>query len=100
MRHESWSLTSHYPPAALIVVVLLCSGLAHAQQNNSTRENERTTEAPLRERAFNLLESLADQVNSLQSGENRARLGSNIADSLWNHDEKRARTLLVAVQND
>jgi hypothetical protein len=54
----------------------------------------------LREKAFNLLESLADQVNSLQSGENRARLGSNIADSLWNHDEKRARTLLVSVQND
>jgi hypothetical protein len=86
---------------ALIVAVVFYSAVADAQQNkNSTAENAQTTEAPLREKAFNLLESLAGQINTLQSAENRARLGSNIAESLWNHDEKRARTLLVSVEDD
>lgn len=84
----------------LIVAIVLCFGRAHAQQKNSTAENAQTTDAPLREKAFNLLESLAGQINTLQSAENRARLGSNIAESLWNHDEKRARTLLVSVEDD
>jgi len=85
---------------ALIVAIVLCSGLAAAQQSNSTAENAQTTDAPLRVKAFNLLESVADQVNTLQSAENRARLGSNIAESLWNHDEKRARTLLISIEDD
>ncbi len=83
----------------LIVAIVLCSGLAHAQQNNSTMENAQTTDA-LREKALNLLELLAGQISSLQSAENRARLGSNIAESLWDHDEKRARSLLVSVEED
>lgn len=87
-------------PLVLIVALVLCSGHAHAQLNTSTGENAQTTEAALRERAFNLLESLAGQINTLQSGENRARLGSNIAASLWSHDEKRARALLVSVEGD
>ena len=101
MRHQFRSLITHRQLSvwAIILAVVLCSGLAQAQQNNSTRENARPTEA-LREKAFALLESVADQINTLQSTENRARLGSNIAESLWNHDEKRARTLLVSVEND
>ena len=43
---------------------------------------------------------MADQISILQSVENRARLGSNLAASLWKHDEQRARGLLLAVQND
>lgn len=85
---------------ALIVAIVLCSGLAHAQENKSTTENVQSTDSLLREKAFHLLESLAGQINTLQSAENRARLGSNIAESLWNHDEKRARTLFVSVEND
>ncbi len=90
----------HLSSLALIVMIVLFSGLAHAQQNNSITENAQTTDALLRARAFNLLELLAGQINTLQSGENRARLGSNIAESLWNHDEKRARTLFVSVEDD
>jgi hypothetical protein len=85
---------------ALIVAIVLWSGLAHAEQSNLTAENAQTTNAALREKAFNLLESLAGQINTLQSAENRARLGSNIAESLWNHDEKRARSLFASVEND
>ena len=84
----------------LIATVVLCFGLAHAQQNNATPQNAQTTEAHLREKAFDLLESLAGQISTLQSAENRARLASNIAESLWNHDETRARTLLVSVEED
>lgn len=84
----------------VIVAIILCTGLAPAQQSSSTSENAQTTDARLRKKAFNLLESLADQINTLQSTENRARLGSNIAGSLWNHDEKRAQSLLVSVEAD
>jgi len=85
---------------ALIFTVFLCSTFAHAQQANSTPENPDTPNAALREKAFALLESVAGQLSTLQSGENRARLGANIVDSLWKHDEKRARALLALVQDD
>jgi len=86
--------------SAVIIVVLFRFGDARAQQNNSTPENPQTTDEARRAKAFDLLESLAGQINMLQSAENRARLGSNLAESLWNHDEKRARSLLVAVEDD
>ena len=76
---------------ALILAILLSSSSAHAQQDIN---------AALREKAFDLLESVAGQLSTLQSAENRARLGANIADSLWKHDEKRARAVLVMVQQD
>lgn len=76
----------------LILTVVLCPDSAPAQQD--------TTDAALREKAFKLLESAAGQLNSLQSPENRARLGANIADSLWSHDEKRARALFALVEED
>ena len=76
---------------ALILAILLSSSSAHAQQD---------TNAALRQKAFDLLESVAGQLSTLQSAENRARLGANIVDSLWKHDEKRARALLVMVQQD
>lgn len=85
---------------ALILTVFLCSAHARAQQANPTPENPETANAALREKAFALLESVAGQLGTLQSGENRARLGANIVDSLWKHDEKRARALLALVQDD
>jgi hypothetical protein len=96
MKSYSTPILSFLAP---LIAIVLCSGPAHAQQNNEKIEKAQTTEA-LREKAFNLLESLTGQLDGLQSAENRARLGSNIAESLWNHDEKRARSLLVAVEND
>src|SRR5437870_12278239 len=85
--------------SALTLILALAFRLAHAQQSAST-ENPQTSDAALREKAFALLESLANQIGSLQSAENRARLGANIAESLWNYDEKRARILLVSVEDD
>jgi hypothetical protein len=82
----------------LTAVVLLSPTITLAQQSNSTRPDEKTE--ALKEKAYSLLESLANQISTLQSAENRARIGSNIAGSLWPHDEKRARALFVVVGED
>jgi hypothetical protein len=80
----------------LALAVTLCPNYAQAQQPDKSQ----TKDAALREKAFRLLESVGGQLTNLQSPENRARLGANIADSLWNHDEKRARALFGLVQDD
>lgn len=81
---------------AIIVVLLLCLVSAHAQ--TPAQRSEANKE--LREKAFALLESTAGQVNVLQSPENRARIAANIMDSLWTHDEQRARSLLPLIESD
>ena len=83
---------------ALVLTVLLCLTPAPAQQTDSgATENP---DAELRDKAFATLESLANQIGSLQSAENRARIGANIAESIWKHDEPRARNLFQLVKED
>ena len=84
----------------LIVLLVLCAANAPAQQSTSAAENNQSVDEALREKAFDLLKSLANQLSTLQSAENRARIGANIAESLWIHDEKRARDLLTVVAED
>jgi hypothetical protein len=93
-HHQKWTLT------ALLLAIIFYSGSAHAQQSNPTAETAQTANAELRKKAFALLESVADQLGNLQSAENRARIGSNLVDSLWDEDEKRARRLLALVEED
>jgi hypothetical protein len=71
---------------------------AHGQQDTAKPDKEEV--AALREKAFKVLDSVAGQVNTLQSAENRARIGYNLVYSLWEHDEDRARSLLRLVQED
>ena len=85
---------------SLLIIVTLCSANTLAQQTDSTAPAKETADAALRDKAFDLLESLAGQLSTLQSAENRARIGANIAESIWNHDEKRARQLFALVQDD
>src|SRR5262245_48502716 len=89
---------SHKSLLALVLMLLFVSDYAHAQQDKTTPDNQEV--AALREKAFKLLESVASQLNTLQSAENRARMGSNLVDSLWKHDEERARSLIRLVQED
>lgn len=89
----------------LIVVLMLFQRPAQAQQGNPNADNTQTSNSQtanseLREKAFTVLESLAGQLNTLQSAENRARIGANIAESLWKRDETRARALFLLVQQD
>lgn len=86
---------------ALTIAVLICFQPTFGQLNSASNTSAQSREkAELREKAFKLLESLAGQLGSLQSAENRARIGSNIAGSLWPHDEQRARALFALVAED
>lgn len=82
----------------VLIVVTFCPIYASAQQQ--TRKAEDAGEAALREKAYALLESLAGEIGTMQSPENRARIASNIAGSLWTHNETRARELFAMVQQD
>ena len=84
--------------AITILALVIISLPVQAQQNGNTTSQEET--AKLREKAFRLLASLAGQVGSLQSPQNRARIASNIADSIWEHDEAQARALFAAVETE
>ncbi len=88
-----------------LITLILCGFFGvcspHIQsQQRSVSNDEQIADERIREKAFALLEAVAGQLGNLQSVENRARIGSNLVDALWNHDEKRSRTLLVAVEND
>jgi hypothetical protein len=86
---------THYKTFIIIaILVLLLCPVAHAQ------DKPPTTDAARRQKAIELLQSLATQLPTLQSAENRARIGANIADSLWEHDEKRARALFISIEDD
>ena len=84
----------------LIIAFGLCASAAQGQESSSKSPEPKKPDAALREKAFSLLESLAEQLSILQSSENRARIGSNIVGSLWDHDEKRARAVLALVESD
>lgn len=93
--------SSHRSLFTLILALALfftVSGYAHAQENKSAPNKEEI--AALREKALKLIDSVAGQLGTLQSAENRARMGANIVESLWKHDEERARALLRVVQED
>lgn len=97
---RSTSLRKKFLPLLILIVVALCPVYVPAQQNSSTAQVKDAAEAELREKAYQLLETLAGQLNTMQSPENRARIGSNIAGSLWPHNETRARELFAMVQQD
>ena len=81
-----------------IVLVLLLSTSARSQTPTPVAQSDES--AALKQKANDLLLKVAGQVDTLRSAQNRARIGSNAADALWDHDEKRARTLFAAVGED
>jgi len=81
---------------SLLVVAGLGTAAVHGQPNPSGQ----TTNLALREKAFEVIDSVASQLGTLQSAENRARFGSNIAEALWQRDEKRARALFISIEED
>lgn len=81
------------------LLVLLCYP-AQAQEPATGSVSAASATAESRKKAIELLGTVAGQVSGLHSAENRARISSNIADLLWDHDEKRARSLFGAVAED
>ncbi|HYJ85223.1 MAG TPA: hypothetical protein VEW46_04145 [Pyrinomonadaceae bacterium] len=93
MSHRSFFLS-------VTVSILFLSVAARSQETAPTRGLDESAAVALRKKAIELLESVAGQVDSLHSAENRARIGSNVAELLWNHDERRSRALFSAVEQD
>jgi hypothetical protein len=91
MSHRSFFIS-------VTALVLLISFTARSQEPAPGRSSDEI--AAKQKKAFELLESVASQMGSLRSVENRARIGSNVAELLWNHDEKRSRSLFVAAEED
>jgi len=81
-----------------LVLVLLLSSSALSQGTTQVRSTEES--AVLKQKAADLLLTVAGQIDTLRSAQNRARIGSNAADALWDRDEKRARSLFSAVGQD
>lgn len=82
------------------ILLLSCVCAATAQQKSGAVDDSQSADKAVREKAYALLASLVEQIPTLQSAENRARLGSNIAASIWDHDEKLARGLLNGVEEE
>lgn len=82
----------------LLILLALFSLIAATSFAQKSRPDEKTE--ALKAKAYELLGSLSTQISTLQSPENRARIGSNIASSLWPHDQKRARAIFVEVGED
>jgi hypothetical protein len=83
----------------IIGSVLLFSFSARSQEIIPLHGSDESATG-LHKKAVDLLQTVAGQVDSLRSGENRARIRSNAAEALWDHDEKRARSLFAAVEED
>jgi hypothetical protein len=58
-------------------LIALCSLSVQSQQTSFSNEGQ-SAELRAREKAFDLLEAVAGEIGSLQSPENRARIGSNL----------------------
>ena len=84
----------------LLIITALLAGSVHGQTGATNGQNAQTANAALREKAFDVIDSVASQIGTLQSPENRARLGSNVAEALWQRDEKRARALFISIEED
>lgn len=80
--------------------VLLFPFSALSQEPGPLRGLDESAATAVRKKAIDLLESVASQIDGLRSAENRARIGSNLGELLWTHDEKRSRTLFAAVRED
>jgi hypothetical protein len=93
MSHRSFFISAAF-------VVLLFSFSARAQEPTPATGPDKSAAAATKEKAVDLLRSIAGQVESLSSAQNRARIGSNAADLLWEIDEERSRRLFSAVAED
>ena len=82
-----------------VTLFLLLSNTARPQQPVPASKPSEEVKA-VQEKAVKLLETLAGQVDAMRSAENRARIGSNIADLLWEHNESRGRGLFGDAAED
>ena len=93
MSHRSFLIS-------IVITLFLFPASAQSQETAAESSHQETSTKATEQKALKLLGSVAGQVDTLRSPENRARIGSNVAELLWNHDEKRARSLFAAAGDD
>jgi len=79
-------------------LALPCVGTAQEQASNSAAAEK--PDAATTKKAFDLLDTVAGQLPNLHTPANRIHVECAIADLLWVHDEKRARTLFKTVSEE
>ncbi|HSS22084.1 MAG TPA: hypothetical protein VLL54_18590 [Pyrinomonadaceae bacterium] len=85
---------------AAVLSIFLLSVPARSQESTASASKDDGTAAELRKKGVDLLQSVAGQIQSLSSGENRARMSSISGALLWKYDEKRARELFTAARDE
>lgn len=78
---------------ALFLFLLVLPLTSSAQDFAPPAASDRKPEPAIEKKAFDLLETIADQAENLHSPANRVRVECTVADLLWTRDEKRARSL-------
>ena len=86
----------------LLTLLMLFAIPSLAQLPAQTPAATPTPEAPnpLEPEAFKLLEDIAKRLPTLKSRANRMSISCDVADLIWDRDEKRARTLFEDVTSD
>lgn len=98
IRNTLFSLSVLLPVLLSATLFLPASGLAQeTEKEKAQKELERRQE--LERKTLALLDEVVAAVWSLKLTENRAFVLTNAADSLWTHDEKRARNLFWEALN-
>lgn len=63
--------------------------------NKETKKDIEKEPSPLQQRSIYLLQSITKEVNNLDDNYLKVKVKAKIADSLWEHEEKRARQLFI-----
>jgi hypothetical protein len=84
----------------LSLLLLVLPRIALAQEFVGEPPRDEKPTPAIEKKAFDLLETISEQVTSLHSPSNRIRAESVIADLLWTRDEKRARALFKTASDD
>jgi hypothetical protein len=84
----------------LSLLLLFLPRIALAQQFGAGPPPDEKPAPAIEKKAFDLLETISEQVANLHSPSNRIRAECVIADLLWIRDEKRARALFKTAADD
>jgi hypothetical protein len=85
---------------ALSLLLLVLPSTALAQELSAGPPRDEKPTPAVEKKAFDLLETISEQVTNLHAPTNRIRAECTIADLLWTKDEKRSRALFKAASDD
>jgi hypothetical protein len=85
---------------ALSLLLLVLPSTALAQEFSAGPPRDEKATPAVEKKAFDLLETISEQVTNLHAPANRIRAECTIADLLWTKDEKRSRALFKAASDD